>query len=393
MAMSEGPRVLFLDQSGQLGGAELSLLDVARHQRDRCRVLLFSDGPFRTRLEAAGVDVRVCAGSESLMRVSRMSRSWPAIRAVPQTLRLAMAVSREARGFDLVYANTQKAFMVGALAAAMARKPLVWHLRDMLTASHFSPFVRFAAVAVANRLAAGVIANSEATAEAFTQAGGSQAKTKVVYNGVDAAAFDAVDAADAGRQLRASLGLRDAPVVGLFGRFAPWKGQHVMLDALAGHDDLHVVLVGGALFGEEPYEAQVRQATMDRALDGRVHFLGFRDDVPNLMKAVDIVIHASIAPEPFGRVIVEGMLAEKPVIATAAGGAMEIIRDGETGILVPPDDAPALSQALRRLLEDPAFAQAMGRKAREAAASRFSLDASLAAVDEAIGAYARPGAN
>jgi glycosyltransferase involved in cell wall biosynthesis len=389
--MQASPRVLFLDQAGELGGAELSLLDLARHRGDRCKVLLFADGPFRGRLQTAGVQVEIAHGAEAFMRVGRNSGAWPALKAAPHLARLAFRVASEARGYDVVYANTQKAFMVGALAAAIARKPMVWHLRDMLTANHFSPVLRMAAVGVANRMATGVIANSEATARAFIQAGGAAARTSVIYNGVDVATFDTVDAAAARRALREQLGCGEAPVVGLFGRFAPWKGQHVVLDALGRHPDVHVVMVGGPLFGEELYEARVRKIVADRGLEKRVHFLGFREEVPDLMKAVDIIVHASIAPEPFGRVIVEGMLAGRPVVATAAGGALEIIEDGVTGLLVPPDDAAALGRALGRLMDDPAFARRLGSHGRAAAIEKFSLSANLAAVDRAIRGFA-PGA-
>ncbi len=86
-------------------------------------------------------------------------------------------------------------------------------------------------------------------------------------------------------------------------------------------------------------------------LANRAHFLGFRDDVPALMKGVDIVAHTSIAPEPFGRVVVEGMLAGKPVIAARDGGVTEIIDDGRDGLLVPSGDANALAAAIRQLAD------------------------------------------
>ncbi|MGC4083749.1 MAG: glycosyltransferase family 4 protein [Vicinamibacterales bacterium] len=175
--------------------------------------------------------------------------------------------------------------------------------------------------------------------------------------------------------LRRQLGLSGKTVVGLFGRLSPWKGQHVALEALAELPDVHLLLVGDALFGETQYEQTLRRRCDDLSLTDRVHFTGFRHDVPQLMKSVDIVVHASTAPEPFGRVIVEGMLARRPVVATRAGGVEEIVRDGETGLLVTPGDPRALASAIRSLLDRHDTANCMVAAARADAERRFTVDA------------------
>jgi len=135
----------------------------------------------------------------------------------------------------------------------------------------------------------------------------------------------------------------------------------------------HLLLVGDALFGEEAYAASLRAQAARLGLGDRVHFLGFRSDVPRLMRTVDIVAHTSSAPEPFGRVVVEGMLAQRPVIATGAGGVPEIVSAG-TGVLVPPGDATALAAAFTRLLSDPEFAAGVARKGREHATTHFTVE-------------------
>ena len=124
----------------------------------------------------------------------------------------------------------------------------------------------------------------------------------------------------------------------MFGRLAAWKGQHVFIRALAGVPDLHAVIVGGALFGEEAYEADLKRLCAELGVADRVHFLGFRRDIPRLMRMMDLIVHASTAPEPFGRVLVEAMLARTPLIASRAGGALEIVQDRVSGRLVAPDD-------------------------------------------------------
>ena len=115
-------------------------------------------------------------------------------------------------------------------------------------------------------------------------------------------------------------------------------------------------------------------------LGERVHFLGFRHDIAPLMRAADVVVHASTLPEPFGRVIVEGMLARRPVIATAAGGVGEIIDDGRTGVLVPPGDAAAIARAVQALRDDPGRAAALAAAGAAHARQAFSVGAMVRGV-------------
>jgi glycosyltransferase involved in cell wall biosynthesis len=228
-------------------------------------------------------------------------------------------------------------------------------------------------VTLANACASRVIANSRASAAAFVEQGGRPDLLRVVHNGISAAPFDAVTD-DEVTTARRDLGLGDAPLVGIFSRLGKWKGQDVALDALESVPDAHLLLVGDALFGEEAYVASLHAQAARLGLTDRVHFLGFRSDIPRLMRMVDVVAHTSSAPEPFGRVVVEGMLARRPVIATAAGGVPEIVRDG-TGVLVPPGDARALASAMTRLLSDPAFADDIARQGRLHATTFFTVEA------------------
>ncbi len=385
---SPRPRILFLDHAGVLGGAELSLLDVARHFAAGSKVVLFEDGPFRERLEAAGVAVAVMVAPPSVSRVRRQGGLGQDLRSLPGVLKLARDVARQARGYELLYANSQKAFIVAALAGRWARRPVVWQLRDLLTAAHFSNTHRRLVVGLANRWAARVLANSKATAAAFTAGGGHAARVRVVLNGIAPEHFVAVDNVDV-ETLRDELGLRGAPVVGVFSRLAAWKGQHVLLEALATMPGVHALLVGTALFEEETYAASLRRRAEAPDLAGRVHFLGFRDDVPALLHLVDVVAHTSTAPEPFGRVVVEGMLAGRPVVAARAGGVLEIVEDGQTGLLVAPGDAPALACALRQVLSSPEDARTLAEAGQAAALTRFSLTRMLDELEQHLGEVAK----
>lgn len=373
--------VLFVDHAGVLGGAELSLLDLATAFRARAEVLLLADGPFRSALESRGIGVSV-EPLGALARVKKETRlAGPA--ALGDTIRIARRVARRAKPHKLIYANSQKAFVVAAAAGLLARRPVVWHLRDILASPHFSATNVRAAVTLANLRAARVIANSRATAAAFVEAGGREALVRVVHNGIDPAPFDAVTPA-AAAAARTALGIpAGAFVVSLFGRFHPWKGQQVLLESLPLMPRVHALFVGAPLFGEEAFASALEAQAARIGVADRAHFLGFRADVPELMRASDAVVHASVLPEPFGRVIVEAMLAGRPVIAARAGGVTEIL-DVETGVLVPPGDARALAAAIESLTSDPVRAERMALRGAACARAEFSLTAMVRGVEAAI---------
>jgi len=372
------PRVLALDHTGVLGGAELSMLDVAAGLDGDVTVRLFADGPFREALERRGVDVRVLAmGALAGVRKGSLVPSPGALLAA---WTLAGEVARVACTARVLYANSEKAFVVAALAAGRCGRPVVWHLRDLMGPPHFSRLNTRGVVTLANWRAARVITNSQATADAFVAWGGTRDVVRVVHNGIDAAPFDAVSD-DAARALRARLSPGAAHVVAVFGRLHAWKGQQVAIDAMVQlPPDCHLWIVGAPLFGEHEFAAGLRAQAERLGLASRVHFLGFRDDIAALMRAADVVVHASTLPEPFGRVLVEGMLAGRPVIATAGGGVGEIVRDGSTGVLVPPGDAVALARAVAALRADPARAAAMALAGREHARRDFGVSAMVRGV-------------
>lgn len=371
-------RVLALDHVGVLGGAELSMLDIVSGLGTDVSVRLFVDGPFREALERRGVDVKVLPMG-ALAAVKKESLA-PSPSAVVAAWRMAGVVARAGANARVLYANSQKAFIVAALAGRRGRRPVVWHLRDLLGAPHFSALNTQAAVLLANWGAARVIANSQATADAFVAAGGRRPLVRVVHNGVDATAFDAVPD-DAVRTLRAQLAPGAGCVLAVFGRLHAWKGQQVALDALAQlPGDCHLWIVGAPLFGEQAFEASLHAQAARLGVASRVRFLGFRGDIAPLMRAADVIVHASTLPEPFGRVVVEGMLARKPVIATAAGGVTEIIADGTTGVLVPPGDAAALAHAVAALRADPARAAAIAAAGSARARDAFGVEAMVRGV-------------
>ncbi|PZP53962.1 MAG: glycosyl transferase [Agrobacterium fabrum] len=364
---------LFVSHTGEKGGAELFLTDLVKAGPHSWRACFLSGGAAADDLADAGRPPVMLSAGKKMLSIRRNSSFGALLSGAADVMAVAWQLSREARHYDVICANSQKALFVCALAAKLSRRPLVWILHDIVTDPAFSAVNRRASLAFARLFTRRVAVNSEETGRAFIKAGGDADKVRIVYNGFDPAKARLHDPGAAER-LRAELGLGPQPLVGIFGRLSEWKGQHVFLDAIAMMEGVQAVIVGGALFGQEAYEARIREQAFRLGLDGRVRFLGFRSDVPELMAAMDAVAHTSIVAEPFGRVVVEAMMCGRPVVATRGGGVTEIIRDGETGLLVPPGDASALSAALGCILSHPALATRLGQRGREDVTERFSLE-------------------
>jgi glycosyltransferase involved in cell wall biosynthesis len=196
------------------------------------------------------------------------------------------------------------------------------------------------------------------------------AKIRVVPNGVDLAALDA---ARPGPIVRRELGLPEGvPVIGLVGRLDHWgKGHKELFQAMVSLQASHPVcalIVGGGR-----RQAEMRELAASLGLGESVHFLGQRQDVPDLLQAMDILVLPSYS-EGVSLALLEAMAAGLPVIATAVGGLPDVVADAETGLLIPPKDAAALAGAITRLLTDPARAQQLGANARTHVRERYSLD-------------------
>lgn len=391
-AAAEGlPRVVFAGHSAALSGAELGLLDTVPAFPDAL-VCLFEDGPLVGALQARGVAVKVLRAASGTLKLRRSSGLMGALRAVPDLLRLARGLAQQLRPGDVLLANSQKAWIVAGLVAALHRHRVIWHLHDIVSASHFSPLMGRIGAWLANRYAGAVIVNSAATGESLAFRGVRRGLIRVVYNGVDHVAYQGLGEGER-RALRVQLGIPAGRVlVGLFGRITPWKGQHVLLEALKALPGIEAILVGAPLFGEDAYLHSLQQTAAQPALAGRVRLLGHRSDVPVLMQTVDIVVHASTAPEPFGRVIVEAMLARRPVIATRAGGVTEIIADQTDGWLIPPSDARALAAAIATLAGDAARATSLAQAGQRKAQQCYSVERMVHGIQQVVREVAGAGA-
>ncbi|MDT7538000.1 MAG: hypothetical protein QOI82_1585 [Actinomycetota bacterium] len=353
-------RVVVLNHVARLSGGEIALarvLPALREQAD-VTVVLAEDGPLVAVLRAAGADVRVLPMSASVRDRRRDAvaiwRVADAVRVLSYSLRLAWLLRRlEA---DVVHTNSLKAALYGGLAGRLARVPVLWHVRDRIAADYLPvPLVR--AVRLLSRiLPSGVVANSAATLATLPS---TERRPDVVVP-------DCVD-----NVVNQPHSVRTEPLVfGVVGRLSPWKGQDVFLRAFASAfagTPHRARLVGGVMFGETAYEKSLSELPRLLGIDSQVELRGFVDDVVAEFDALDVLVHCSTVPEPFGQVVIEGMARGLPVIAAAAGGPAEIVRDGVDGMLVPPGDVAGLAAAMSTLATDPKLRARLGEAARETA--------------------------
>ena len=285
---------------------------------------------------------------------------------LPAALRLARVI-REFRADVVHLGNGVRANFDGLLACWLTRTPCVCHVKGF---EKYSNRER----AAARRIDA-LVPMTRAVAEHCRRAGVVAPRTEVIYDGIDTAGFAPQRPAE---EVRAELGIGPAPCVGVASKIQEWKGQLVLVEAMAEVvrqvPDARALVIGGVHRAGGEYAAQMHRRIGELGLGEHVIATGFRTDIADVTGALDVVVHTSVRPEPFGRVILEGMLLGKPVVASAAGGVPELIRDGETGFLFEPGDAKALADRLVRLLREPELRRQIGAAAQEWARAAFSTE-------------------
>jgi glycosyltransferase involved in cell wall biosynthesis/GT2 family glycosyltransferase len=345
-ARSRRLRVAFYGHCAKLSGAEKSFAELlpALHSVDPT-VLLGEHGPLEDLLRAQKVPVEVLSLDAALAGTRR--GDVPGAAVAPATLarsaRYVLALARRLRALqpDVVSTVSLKGALLGGAAGRLAGVPVVWSLVDRI-APDYLPGAAVALVRVAARLLpTAIVANSHATSQTLP----GRREVTAVSAPVDTAAL-----------ARLERPRRIGPLrVVMLGRLASWKGQAVFLRAFAeafpsGEEE--AVVAGSALFGEDTYAAELHDLAQELGIADRVTFTGFVDDIESLLAGVDVLVHASVIPEPFGRVIVEAMAAGVSVVASDAGGPAEIITDGVDGLLCPPGDVAAMARCLRELAGD-----------------------------------------
>lgn len=334
-------KILFVNHTAKLGGAELSLLDIVQDHKKNSAVLLFSNGEYEEILNEKGIKCIIEDLDSILIDIKKDSGIRLIIKGVFGLLKKLTTIKKILNEYDIIYSNTLKSFVICSLVSIINRKKIVLHLRDALTNEHFSKSSIKLIIFISSISNARVIANSNYTKKCFVEHGGNSKKCEVIWNGID----------PDGWTKSVSKSIRNTNVINILslGRISPWKGQHLVLEAIKNIPYAHLRIVGSANFGEHDYYDSLIKFVKDNKLENRVTFYPFSLNVAEHFEWSNVFVHSSTAPEPFGRVIVEAMLCDRIVIATDAGGAKEIINSSEVGILVPVNDAEAITSAINNI--------------------------------------------
>ncbi|MFP4978185.1 glycosyltransferase family 4 protein [Paenibacillus sp. CN-4] len=360
-------RVAYIDHTAKWSGGEVALYNILTNIGSQIDplVILAEEGALADRLRERGIDVRVVPLDESVRTRNRNAVNLGAPSAALKLLsygrRLAPLLKREQ--VACVHTNSLKSALYGAIAAKLAGVPLIWHIRDHIGPPYLKPVVAKTIRLLSRLLPNGVIANSHSTLNALELP--RTKKTLVVYS-----AFAKAIGGGRGREQG-----KDFNVL-LVGRLAHWKGQHVLLQAAKSFKpDTRVKfwLAGDALFGEDAYKQELLKMIEQDGLTN-VSLLGHVDDIQGLMQQADLLVHTSITPEPFGQVIVEGMAAGLPVIASNEGGPVEIVVPGETGLLIRPGDPAVLAESIAWMLEHPEERRQMAERGVKRVKEHFVIE-------------------
>ncbi|MFP5311688.1 MAG: glycosyltransferase family 4 protein, partial [Actinomycetes bacterium] len=276
-----------------------------------------------------------------------------AIALAGYSVRLSRTLRRERAA--LVHTNSLKAALYGGVAGRLAGVPVVWHIRDRFSSDYMPTLAATILRILALVVPSGIIVNSGSTAAALGRA---SRRARVIPSPIAPPVAAPRDRA------------AEEFVAGIVGRLTPWKGQHVFLRAFAlafQESAARAVIVGSPLFGESEFEKELWSLAHKLGIEDRVEFRGFREDVGAELARLDVVVHASTIPEPFGQVVIEGMAAGLPVIASAEGGPLEIIDNEIDGLLAPPNDPVALAARMRELAGNECLRRRLGRNASDKA--------------------------
>lgn len=395
-ARSEAPRLVCLTTSSARGGAETSLVTLLTALRRLepawdMTVIVPSAGLLVGECHDAGITTMVLPYPPALSRLGetgaignggRMTGAariaFGCTRAAASIPRYVLALRRALfdRRATVLHTNGVKAHIVGALAKPRSVR-LVWHLHDYVRARPFTA----AALRRLARRADAVVANSDSVRRDASAAFGRSAHVRRVYNAVDPAVFTP-DGPSLSLAALAGLPADEGLIrIGLVATFATWKGHDVFIDAIAHLRDSECP-VRGYIVGDAVYETTGSQwsrvaletRVAQKGLTGVIGFTGHVADVAAAMRALDIIVHASTEPEPFGMVIAEAMAVGRPVIAVKAGGASELFVDRVDALGYAPGDAGGLADRLRELIGDPARRSALAASARRTACTKFSPD-------------------
>jgi len=378
-------KILFLDHAPYEGGAEVSLKQLmARLDRDRFDLAIAAP---------AGAPYLKDLPLDQIRHISVQFhwKRYGLILPLPWDLASLLRVVKQYQP-DIIHTNTRVTNLLGGLLYLL--RPALPQLQSVKFINHVRdkdplPVWKFRLVGMCDQ----VMANSHQVKNFLVEGGVPAGKIEVVYNGVDLKKFKVSAFAKASVDRQSSkfkIGAVDGGnttryAITFIGQIYPRKGLNFLIDALVKikdeFPDVMLRIVGRDPTDDQEYLEAYRKQLNSLELTAQVEWLGYCEDVSNILSQTDVFVLPALE-EPFGRVLIEAMAMQVPVVATKVGGIPEIVVDGVTGFLVPPSDADALADRVIRLLHDEQLRDEFGLRGRKIVEERFSLDQHVTAVEE-----------
>ncbi|MBI5303628.1 MAG: glycosyltransferase family 4 protein [Chloroflexi bacterium] len=376
--------IALVEVTSQMSGVEFSTLYLAQ-SLDRTRwmplVICPEEGDLPNRCRAVGIPVSIVPRTHFFSTGLRLGGHVVPNPFAVMLNGIAVMVSAlhltrflYSRRPALIVTKGLLAHFYGGLAARWAKIPCVWHVQDRIS-DHAGPLFPWISSLGARWLARASIADADSIARqlgAFVPSD----RITVIWNGVDTCEFSpSVDGSRVRAEWQASA---DDLLIGVIGRLVFWKGQHILIRAFARiaeqFPQVRVVIVGSPLFDTDVYAEHLKTETRQLGLDHRVIFAGFRPDLPQVLAALDLVVHTALEKDSSPLAVVSAMAAGKPIVCTRVDGTEELFDEGVDGFLVPPGDVDALAEKLVILLQDKESRRRLGQAARAKAERELSIE-------------------
>ena len=351
-------RILYIEGSGDIaGGGQISFLklleNIDRTLIEPILVCPFS-GNLVSHVEEMGISVKILSMDSPKKNPIKFFGSVHKLRQLMRSMKV-----------DLVHANTSRSTLYGGLAAKPLELPVIWHVRVIESEGWYDRFL--------SGLCHKLVVVSKAVEKRFNWLlSKNPEKVTVIHNGADIREFYPIISGD---DVRSEFNLKpNVPVAGVVGNLLVWKGQEYFIRAAS---EVRKV-IPSAMFlvvGDGECRHDLERSSEKLGIRDKVIFTGRRFDIPKLMAAMNVIVHSSITPEPFARVILEAMAMGKPVVAMNGGGVPEVIKDGVNGISIPPKNASLMARKIMELLSDRDKAKKMGQAARKCIEEHFSIEA------------------
>jgi len=374
-------RIICLNHSGKVSGAEISLLTFFKgfKGREEIEPILAcpAEGALKERAQSMGLPVVNIESFEAGFTRNPLFFLAYGVNLLRIGKKFASIV-KEIKA-DLIDANSVRAGLVASVSTLFHRTPILVHVRDCVPRNKIGILTR----RIIARRASKIVANSSYVAHHFALDDSMFRKIDVVYNPLDLSTFDPqkVD----GSQFKKMFKVNGSyPLLGVVGQISPWKGLvdviRAMPKVLSSFPEARLLVVGepkfdtaSARYDNVAYLKELKSLVKKLNLKKEVIFTGERSDMPEIMKAIDLLILASWE-EPFGRSLIEAMAMEKPVISTNVGGPTEIVKNGLNGILISPKNPQVIAQTVIELASNEKKSVEMGRRGRKKVEQRFNAD-------------------